>query len=101
MNDFDELGDGYKPSRMHTVLYFLLGRNVWGLYRKRNELGRFLFTKFGVKFVWLDLLVRRFKIASHIEIYDAKKYMVIINGNVCSFYSKDYGHYIRYVKTYH
>lgn len=89
----EELGEGYKPSRMFNVLYFLLGRNVWGLFELRDKLGRFLFIKFGVKFVWLDYLVRCFKIASHIEIYDSKRYMVRIDGKLLSFYSKIAEHY--------
>lgn len=92
MDDLEKLR--CKPSRMYNVLYFILGRNVWGFYKKRDKLGRFLFRKFGVKFVWLDYFVRSFKIASHIEIYDAKRYMVTIDGQTCSFYSKDYSHYL-------
>lgn len=95
----DYIDNGYKPSRMFNVLYFLLGRNVWGLFELRDKLGRFLFRKFGVKFVWLDYLVRRLKIASHIEIYDAKRYMVTIDRQTCSFYSKQDGHYIVYVRN--
>ncbi|WDF57555.1 hypothetical protein PQ462_12595 [Flavobacterium sp. KACC 22758] len=98
MGNFDD--NGYKPSRMFNILYFLLGRKVWGLFELRNKLGRFLFRKFGVKFVWLDLLVRRFKIASHIEIYDAKRNMIIVDGKLLSFYSKEDGHYIMYVWKY-
>ena len=94
MNDY--IDNGYKPSRMHKVLSFLLGRNVWELYDLRDKLGRFLFRKFGVKFVWLDYLVRRQKIASHIEIYDAKRCMVRIDGKLISFYSTEEAHYIMY-----
>lgn len=78
--------EGYKPSRMHRFLYFIFGRKVWWLYNRRDDLGRYLFKKFGTKFVWLDYLIRRNKIASHIEIYDAKRNIVIIDGWACKFY---------------
>ncbi|MEG1141444.1 MAG: hypothetical protein RSE41_03170 [Clostridia bacterium] len=53
-----------------------------------------MFKKLGVKFVWFDYLVRCNKIASHIEIYDAVKGLVIIDNDMWSFYSNcGFGHY--------
>ncbi len=66
-----------------------------------KELGTYLFSKLGVRFVWIDYLLRRFKIASHIEICDYKNNIVNIDGKLMYFYphSKFKSHYQLYKKT--
>lgn len=99
MDDLEKLR--CEPSRMHNVLYFILGRSVWSLYKKTDKIGRFLFRKFGVKFVWLDYFVRSFKIASHIEIYDFERNIVNIDGDYMFFYpdTRFHSHYQYYSKS--
>lgn len=61
----------------------------------------YLFSKLGVKFIWLDYLIRRFKIASHIEICDYENNIVNIDGKLMYFYpqNKFKSHYQMYTQT--
>lgn len=79
---------------MHYSLCFLVGKKkIAHLYKKRNELGVYLFRIFGIKFVWLDCLIRKFTIASHIEIYDVENNIVKIDRSYMFFYSSLHSHY--------
>lgn len=64
-------------------------------------LGTYLFSKLGVKFVWIDYLIRKFKVASHIEICDYENNIVNIDGEIMYFYpqNKYKSHYQIYKKN--
>lgn len=67
------------------------------MYKKTRN----LFKKFGTKFVWIDYLIRTFKVAAHIEITDVKNNIVNINGSLMYFYpdSKVKSHSQKYIET--